>query len=162
LSRDPAVTRAFSYASVERFADWVKFQDAKAGGIAAIASLAASDLLNHVGQAKRAQILPALVFWLALVAAVATAVAVVRVWWPRTETKGKASIYFWGEVARKTADEYRDAVQAADVQMIDDAVSSQAWELAEIIAVKADRVKRATWAVSALVILWVVARALLG
>jgi len=162
LNRDPAVTRAFSYASVERFADWVKFQDAKAGGIAAIVGLAAGDLLNHVGNARAASIFPAFMFWLALVAAVATAVAVVRVWWPRTQTKGEANLYFWGQVASLSEVTYKNAVKAADVEFIDNAVSSQAWELATIVAVKTGRVKLATGAVSALVILWVGARALLG
>ncbi|HYM96913.1 MAG TPA: Pycsar system effector family protein [Candidatus Sulfotelmatobacter sp.] len=147
---------------MERFADWVKFQDAKAGGIAAIATLAAADLLNHVGDARKAKTFSALVFWLAVVAAVVTAVAVVRVWWPRTKTDAVASLYFWGRVASMSEVDYKNAVKAADVETIDDAVSSQAWELARITLVKTGRVRLATWAVAALVILWVAARALLG
>jgi Family of unknown function (DUF5706) len=162
LSKDPAITRSFSYASVERFADWVKFQDAKAGGIAAIAGLAAVDLVNHVGDARKASALPALAFWLAVAAAVGTAVAVVRVWWPGTRPNAQPSLYFWGRVATMSAVDYANAVQAADVETIDEAVSSQAWELARITAVKTGRVTLATWAVSALVILWVAARAMLG
>lgn len=154
------MTRTFLYASVERFADWVKYEDAKAGGVTAVATLAATDLMGHVGDAAKTNLSRAWIFWLAVGSLAVTALAVVRVWWPRTTTEGPATIYFWGKVAGMSESEYQAA--ARDQKQVDDAVASQAWELACIMKVKSHRVKLAMASVFVFVVLWLAARSALS
>ena len=156
MAADDATTRTFLSASVERFADWVKYEDAKAGGVAVVTTLAATDLMGHVQEAAKVGISKAWIFWLAVVSVAATALAIVWVWWPRTATEGTPTIYFWGKVACMSEPDYRAAAQ--DHKNIDEALSSQAWELATIMKEKSHRVKLAMASALILVVLWLAGR----
>ena len=161
---DLAITTDFFYRSVERFADWVKFQDAKAGGVAAFVTIVSADLMNHikeVHQPNQGITLSAMLLALAFVAAAITAWRVAVVWWPIRKAEHK-SFYFWRDVADMTYDEYQHTVEDAGTIGVDAAISRQAWQLAKIVAMKTRRVQFALGAATALAILWLVARASLA
>jgi len=160
----------FLYRSIERNADWVKYEDAKAGAVIVILAIGCADLIGHARFLADAHssgttgVLATIVFWVAVLFAAATVVFVGRTVLPTVKTK-RPSLYFFGTVTEKYADypgHYRRDVSAlgSGKQLIDQ-LAPQAWRLAQIASAKVQNVRYATLAVLGFIAAWAVARILL-
>src|SRR3954447_12414669 len=130
----------FYYRSVDRFADWIKHADAKAGAALVVLGLGLSDLLDHARELVDAHSeggagwLATLAFWGACLIAGSVVLRVVRAFFPRLSARGERSVFYFGEIAAAYGSpaEYRAAVEAKSEEDIADEVGAQAWELARI------------------------------
>jgi hypothetical protein len=165
---DPKVKAEFYYKSVERFADWLKYQDTKAAGAAALLGLGLVNLLENSKSLTTAyqQSPPGLgwvvtiAFWLAMPVALFALFAIIRVFGPHVIAH-EDSLYFWGTVAKYSDPSiYRKAVQETDPEDLVGQVGGQAWQLAAITAQKTRWVKVAYRAALSFAFLWISDRAL--
>jgi hypothetical protein len=158
----------FYYKSVERFADWLKYQDTKAAGAAALLGLGMVNLLENSKSLTSAyQQSPSelgwvvtIAFWLAIPVALFALFAIIRVFGPHVIAH-EDSLYFWGNVAKyANPSSYKKAVQETNPPDLVGQVASQAWQLAAITAKKTRWVKVGFWAALAFAFLWISGRAL--
>src|SRR5712691_36805 len=104
-SQSPLATVALLDRIVERFAAWVQFGDAKAGGVLALMAIGLVDLLNHAHRLASAHklvsdwgIVATASFWGALASAVIVVLLVSMGLFPRVKP-ATASAFFFGSVA---------------------------------------------------------------
>src|SRR5690554_5432834 len=104
----------FAVDSLDRFSDWARFADAKAGAVIVVLGLALSDLLQRAGplsaaglSGSRWGVVATVGFWVACVLATATTISVIAALFPKA-TPGEESLAYFGDVARApTATDFR-------------------------------------------------------
>ncbi len=155
--------------SVERFSQWVQFEDAKASAVLVLVGLGLVDLLGHAGRLIDAHLLRsdfglgATAFFATAIASAAVAVFfVIYALMPRytltplRRKPAEESVFFFGSVALWSRQGYQDRVASMSPDDLEREMASEAWQLARI----ADRkVKLAGWAY-AFVILFLISWAL--
>jgi hypothetical protein len=160
----------FLFRSVERFADWLKFADAKAAAVIVIFGLGWADLLSRAGRLARAHSEFGGVygwgatgsFWAACLLAVVTVVLLAQTLFPRLKSS-EHSLFYFGTVATEyTADDYAKAVDALSEAELAKQLSSQAWQVARIAHLKLARLKTAFYATLMFLGAWALARAFLS
>jgi hypothetical protein len=173
----------FLYRAIERFADWVKYEDAKAGAVLVVLAIGTADLAGHGHALAHAHtksftgVLASIVFWFAIIPAAVTIGAVgltvmpsvtkgVGLFGAKTRPAAAESLYFFDDVAKKYkekgADGFRDAVKAlGNEQALIAQLAPQAWALAVVASTKVKLVQVATGAALVFIAAWAVARVLL-
>jgi hypothetical protein len=159
----------FLYRAIERFADWIKFQDTKAGATLVILAVGTGDLITnasrlaHAHQFSNPGVLATFAFWAAALFASMTLIFVALTLLPKVKAKTRPSLYFFGSVASfDSADEFAAQVRTLKSHDLISHLSAQAWELARIANRKALFVRIATFAVAAFLLAWAVGRLALG
>lgn len=150
--------------TVDRFAEWIRYGDAKAAGVLVVPALGLADLLNHGRQLSHAHsyesnwgLVASACFWLALILVVLVVGEVSRALFPKTRPTSESVLYF-GTVAKLTNNEYRTTFNAlTDAEMLTQ-LTNQAWELAGIAGTKFRRTKIAFWLALGFLAAWAVAR----
>lgn len=148
--------------SLSRVSEWVRFADAKAGGVLAILALLLADALDKAGTLWRAYNLDHLLgdvstiaFWLALGAAVCTVALVSRALFPRIKSTTSSKAFF-GDVARhENYEEYSAAVAEANAQ---EEIAKQVWEVSRIAAAKFTTLRYAYATAVTFLVLYVISR----
>lgn len=156
--------------SLDRFSDWIRFADAKAGAVLVVIGVALADLLERAGALTSAAnfisrwgIVATIAFWAGAGLAVATTVSVIAALFPSVKP-GEASMAYFGHAAKaETATAYRQTVRGLSESQLADLVAAQAWDLARIARAKFARIRLAyffalgylvTWAVARLALAW--------
>jgi hypothetical protein len=155
--------------TVDRFATWVQFGDAKAGGVLALLVLGTADLIGHAGRLVRAHELRSCwgavataFFWIALALAVGVVFEVSRALFPRVRAKTH-SVYYFGSVAEyDSGAAYASKTMGLSADEVTQHMAAQAWELARIASRKFQRVRMAYWLVLAFLGAWALARCALA
>lgn len=155
----------FAKAALDRFSDWVRFADTKAGAVMVVLGIALSDLLTRagsltsVGQARSGWAYATLIaFWIAIGAVVATVTCVVKVLFPKV-SPSEESLAFFGDVAKhKTASKYREALLSLPEEKLADHLMSQAFDLVSIAQEKFRWTRWAYVSVFAFLVAWALAR----
>ncbi len=135
----------FLYRSVDSFAQWTQFADAKAGGVALVLSVGGLNLFHKADDFINARHLhhPAwgwlslLAFIVAVAGILVSVAGIGRALFPKIHAS-KPSDYFFGVVAARytDGDSYGEAIMAKlERELIED-VAIQAWNLANIAHIK--------------------------
>jgi len=164
----------FLYRSIERYSDWIKYEDAKAGAVLVVLAIGSTDLITHAKFLERAHHLGSvgwaatILFWVAVVLAAFTVLFVGLTVLPYLGPKRESSsLYFFGHVASKYKDAATEAQFETDVGALgtDAALMKQlAPETRELAVIAARKVKLVQWAMLAVlgfIAAWAVARILL-
>lgn len=155
----------FATAALDRFSDWIRFADAKAGAVIVVLGLALSDLLKRAGafaDAGHAESawgeVATVAFWVAGALAVATTVLVILTLFPKA-TPGEESLAYFGDVAKAgTAAAYRQTLHALTEHQLADHIAAQAWDLSRIAKAKFVRLRYAYALALGFLVAWAVAR----
>lgn len=151
--------------ALDRFSDWVRFADAKAGAVIVVLGLALSDLLKRAGAFAEAGHgasnwgeVATITFWIAGALAVATTVAVIATLFPKA-TPGEESLAYFGDVATaESAAAYRQTLHALSANQLGDHIAAQAWDLSRIAKAKFVRIRYAYAFALGFLVAWAVAR----
>jgi predicted permease len=154
---------------VDRFAEWVRFGDAKAGGVLVILGLGLADLLDHAARLTAAHDLHSkwgdlatVLFWTALILAGIAVVTVSRALFPRVKATTDSE-FFFGTVANYgSGGAYRDAVARLTPEQIEGQLAEQAWELARIADRKYRHTREAYFIALLFLLAWAIARSTLS
>jgi Family of unknown function (DUF5706) len=165
----------FLYRSIERYSDWIKYEDAKAGAVLVVLAIGSTDLLTHAKFLERAHHLSGIglaatiLFWVAVALAAVTVFCVGATVLPYVgKSKRQAkSLYFFEYVASNYKDGATEARFETHVGALstDAALMKQLAPEARVLAViTAKKVKLVQWAMLAVlgfIAAWAVARILL-
>ncbi|MGH8925553.1 MAG: Pycsar system effector family protein [Acidimicrobiia bacterium] len=160
----------FVATSLDRFSDWIRFADAKAGAVLVVIGVALADLLERAGALTSAATatsrwgaVATIAFWAGGGLAVATTVSVMAALFPSVKP-GEASEAHFGHVAEaESPTAYRQTLRGLSESQLADHVAAQAWDLARIATAKFARIRLAylfalgyliTWAVARLALAW--------
>jgi hypothetical protein len=160
----------FYYRSVDRFADWIKHADAKAGAALVVLGLGLSDLVDHTRELADAHSdggagwVATTAFWAACLIAASVVFRVVRAFFPRLAARGERSVFYFGEIAVAFGSpaEYRAAVEAKTDDDVAAEVGAQAWELARIADEKFRQSQAALLWTLLFLAAWAIGRVALG
>lgn len=155
----------FANLALDRFSDWVRFADAKAGAVMVVLGVALSDLLARAGSLADAWQAKSLLgwiatvaFWLACALAALTLSCVVSALFPRVTPREESLAYF-GDVAKyEDAGKYRKALLDLPPDRLVDHIFTQAFDLARIARTKFERLRFAYRFVFIFLALWGIAR----
>lgn len=155
----------FATEALERFSDWIRFADAKAGVVLVVLGLALSDLLKRAGAFVDAGLaasawgeVATVAFWVAGGLAVATTVLVIMTLFPKAAPSEESLAYF-GDVAKAgSAAAYRQTLHALSEGQLADHIAAQAWDLSRIAKVKFARIRYAYGFALGFLVAWAVAR----
>jgi Family of unknown function (DUF5706) len=162
MKEEPQIRSAdFFAASVDRFGQWLQFEDAKAGVVLVILGIALSDLLGKAGALIHAHKshsgwggVASVSFWVAVLSAAAVLALVIFALTPRIRAR-RPSVYFFGTVGTYgDPTEYESAVAALDDTALAHQMASQAWQLGAIAQLKARIVGWAFWFVAIFLVAW--------
>lgn len=155
--------------TVERFAGWVQFGDAKAAGVLVLLGIALADLLTHADPLVHAHRLRSswgdvatVMFIAALALAVLVVIEVSRALFPRVKATTHSAFFFGSVSTYPTGSAYTASFLDLTAQDIADQLGEQAWELARIASRKFERTRRAYWLVLAFLTAWAMARSAMG
>jgi hypothetical protein len=155
--------------TVERFAGWVQFGDAKAGGVLVLLGIGLADLLTHADPLVHAHRLRSTwgdVATAAFIASLALAVLVVieisRALFPRVKATTHSAFFFGSASAYPTGSAYTAAFLGLTAEDVAAQLGEQAWELARIAGRKFERTRHAYWLVLGFLVAWAVARSALA
>jgi Family of unknown function (DUF5706) len=155
--------------TVERFAGWVQFGDAKAGGVLVLLGIGLADLLTHADPLLHAHHrhskwgdVATITFIAALALAVVVVIKVSRALFPRVKPT-KDSAFFFGSVSKyPSGAAYTAAFLALSGKDVAEQLGEQAWELARIASRKFAQTRHAYWLVLVFLGAWAVARSTLA
>jgi len=155
--------------TVERFAGWVQFGDAKAAGVLVLLGVGLADLLTHADPLLHAHRLHSNwgdVATVAFIAALALAVLVVievsRALFPRVKATAHSAFFFGSASGYPTGSAYTASFLDLTAKDVADQLGEQAWELARIASRKFEHTRHAYWLVLAFLTVWAVARSTLA
>jgi hypothetical protein len=155
--------------TVERFAGWVQFGDAKAGGVLVLLGIGLADLLTHADPLLHAHRLHSkwgdvatITFIAALALAVVVVIKVSRALFPRVKATTHSAFFFGSASNYPTGAAYTAAFLALTANEVAEQLGEQAWELARIANGKFAHTRHAYWLVVAFLSAWAVARSTLG
>jgi Pycsar effector protein len=155
--------------TVERFAGWVQFGDAKAAGVLVLLGIALADLLTHADPLVHGHRLRSNwgdVATVAFIAALAVAALVVievsRALFPRVKATTHSAFFFGSASTYPTGSAYTESFLDLTAKDVADQLGEQAWELARIASRKFERTRHAYWLVLAFLSAWAVARSALA
>ena len=155
----------FATEALDRFSDWVRFADAKAGAVMVVLGLGLADVVKRAAAFSRAGHAPSLwgevatvAFWVSCGLAVATTTAVVKTLFPRV-SPGEESLAYFGDVAKADSPAaYRHLLHTLSEDELADHIAAQAWDLSRIARDKFVRIRVAYAFAFGFLVAWVVAR----
>jgi hypothetical protein len=164
-ARDEATAAQMLERTVDHFADWVRFGDAKAAGVLALQALGIADLLHNANRLANAHESAGfwawsttLMFWAAVVLAVLVVTVISTALFPRVKP-ARESIFYFGTVAKYDGGAaFADHVRALTENERVEHLAGQSWELATIGARKYARTRLAYWFVLAFLAAWASSR----
>jgi Pycsar effector protein len=154
---------------VDRFAEWVRFGDAKAGGVLVLLGLGLVDLIDHATRLTAAHDLRSRwgdvatgLFWLALSFSALSVITVSRALFPRVKASADSDLFFGSVAQYPTGSKYAESIASLSTQQIERQLAEQAWELARIADRKYRRTREAFYLVLAFLVAWALARTALA
>lgn len=148
--------------TLSRVSEWVRFADAKAGGVLALIALLLADALDHAGSLWRAYEidhwladLSTLSFWLALAAATLTVILVSMALFPRVVPTTSSEAFF-GDISRHKS--YKDFLAAVSRSRAQDEMAKQVWEISRIATTKFSMLRKAYTSAVVFLVLYVISR----
>jgi hypothetical protein len=151
--------------TVERFAGWVQFGDAKAAGVLLLLGIGLADLLTHADPLLHAHRLRSdwgdvatFTFLAALALAVLVVIEVSRALFPRVKATTHSAFFFGSASTYPTGSAYTASFLGLRAKDIAEQLGEQAWELARIATRKFERTRHAYWLALAFLTAWAVAR----
>jgi hypothetical protein len=161
-------TSDFLFRSIERFADWVKFADAKAAALVVVFGLGLTDLLAHAARLEEGHGIggfdgwaATVLFWVACVLAAWTVLDLARTLFPSLKP-AQVSLFYFGTVAELERDEYANRISSLTSSALQRDLSSQAWQLAVIAQTKLARLRTAFYVTLCFLGAWALARIFLS
>lgn len=159
----------FATEALDRFSDWIRFADAKAGAVVVVLGLALSDLVKRAGAfadaghgASKWGEVATVAFWVAGGLAVATTLLVIMTLFPKA-TPGEESLAYFGDVAKAdSAAAYRETLHALSENQLADHIAAQAWDLSRIAKTKFVRIRYAYGFALGCLVVWALARVALA
>jgi hypothetical protein len=151
--------------TVERFASWVQFGDAKAGAVLLLLGLGLTDLLGKAGRLEHAHRLKSDwgdvatgSFILALALAAVVVLKGSRALFPRLKATTPSIFYFGSASEYASGPAYKADVVSLSRDAQTTHLAEQAWELARIAHQKFHRTRHAYWFAVAFLAAWSAAR----